>query len=139
MLVNGASHKKYDSILINVDYPFPSDFPGGHANLRSFNLPEGDYYLVPKPVNWILRTRRAPIYRFRVIGGAVSYVGSLYFSGASINLVDGNSSRDIDLFLRRNPELKRSSVGEDLMRFDSEYSIDDPNRFEVKGVIFGSP
>lgn len=141
ILVNGESHKKYDSVLINFDYPFPSDFEGEHGNLRSLALPEGWYYLYPEVV--ATRTERAPLYRFRVKRGEIEYIGNLSLryrqSGREIHFSSAQRLRDIDLFLSKNRMISRNEIQTHYMEFDSEFSVKDPDGFKIKGVIFGQP
>jgi len=141
VLVNGESHKKYDSVLINFDYPFPSDFDGEHGNLRSITLPEGWYYLYPEVV--ATRTERAPLYKFYVKRGEVEYIGNLSLRygkyGREVHFSSAHRFRDVDLFSSKNKAISRNEIKTHYMEFDSEFSAKDPDGFKIKGIIFGQP
>jgi hypothetical protein len=137
-LVNGQSHKKYDSVIMNFDYPFPSDFSGEHGNLRSLILPEGWYYLFPEVVGTY--TKSAPIYKFYVKSGEITYIGNLTITPErKIIFSSIDRYRDINLFVSGNSKFPVEKIKTRYMEFDSQYSTHDPDRFKIKGVIWGAP
>ncbi|WP_159067930.1 hypothetical protein [Trinickia symbiotica] len=137
-LVNGESRKKYDQVLINLDYPFPSDFNGEHCNLRTLSLPAGTYYFVPHSGNAYFNVTKAPIYRFSVKNGQIAYLGELYLisEGRNFRLLfsTNHSEKDLDLFLSKNPGISRGNVVSRYMELDSQ-----PENFAIRGLIFGLP
>ncbi len=137
-LVNGESRKKYDQVLINLDYPFQSDFNGEHCNLRTLSLPAGTYYFVPHSGNAYFKVTKAPIYRFSVKNGEIAYLGGLYLisEGRNFRLLfsTNHSEKDFDLFLSKNPGISRDNIVSRYMELDSQ-----PENFVIRGLIFGLP
>ncbi len=137
-LVNGESRKKYDQVLINLDYPFPSDFQGEHCNLRTLSLPAGTYYFVPHSGNAYFVATKAPVYRFSVRNGEITYLGGLFLAsdtlGFKLSFSTYHSAKDLDLFLSKNPSVARTGIVIRYMEFDSQ-----PEAFVTKGMIFGLP
>jgi hypothetical protein len=109
-LVDGATHQKFGRVSINIDYPFASDFPSEHANVRSFTLPAGEYYLVPNGGGLYLCVYDYPVYKFVVKNAAISYVGNIYKSAYGLNWSDKYASRDIDFFKAKNKNLNSDSI-----------------------------
>jgi hypothetical protein len=137
-LINGDSHKRCDSVIMNFDYPFPSDFNDGHGNLRSLSLPEGWYYLYPEVTGTY--TKQAPIYKFYVKSGEILYIGNLsLLAGRRIVFSSAKRFRDIDLFLSKNTKITENGIRTRYMEFDSQYSIRNSDGFKIKGAIFGQP
>lgn len=137
-LVNGESRKKYDQVLINLDYPFPSDFDGEHCNLRTLSLPAGTYYFVPHSGNAYFEAIKIPIYRFSVKNGEITYLGGLYLvrdnSQFWLSFSKNHSAKDLDLFFSKNPGISRGDIVSRYMELDSQ-----PKYFPIQGTIFGLP
>ncbi|MHA6844258.1 hypothetical protein [Ralstonia syzygii] len=137
-LVNGESRKKYDQVLINLDYPFPSDFDGEHCNLRTLSLPVGTYYFVPHSGNAYFEATKAPIYRFSVNKGEIIYLGGLYLISEDwkflLSFSENHRAKDLDLFLSKNPGVSRNNIVSRYMELDSQ-----PKYFPIQGTIFGLP
>ena len=137
-LVNGESRKKYDQVLINLDYPFPSDFAGEHCNLRTLSLPAGTYYFVPHSGNAYFEAKKIPIYRFSVRNSEITYLGGLYLASENsrflLSFSEGHVTKDLDLFLSKNPGVRRNDIVTRYMELDSQ-----PESFPIQGTIFGLP
>ena len=83
-LVNGKTHKKYDGVVINIDYPFPSNFKTEHGHVVTLVLPAGEYYLIPRSGNPAFVMKNAPVYGFNVINGKVCYIGNFFLNGNAL-------------------------------------------------------
>lgn len=138
-LVDGESLKRYDKVIINLDYPFSSHFPGTHVHVRSLTLKPGLYYLVPVPGNPFFRTTRAPIYAFKALPGRVTYIGSVSLKNRSLLVTAAEQERDMSYFLARNPKLRGESIKTELMTVDRYIHPDTPTPLEVKGIIWEAP
>ena len=139
MLVDGASYKRYEKVLVNIDYPFPSQFPGEHGHVRSLSLKPGSYYLVPAPGNPFFVSTKAPIYTFSVTSGVVTYVGSLSLKSHVLTIDQSHQERDIRYFLDRNPKIRPDQVTTAVMRIYGYVSPGSPPPFEIKGTIWDAP
>jgi hypothetical protein len=133
-LVDGGSRKKYDKVIINIDYPFSSNFKNEHGHVRTLALPEGDYYLVPSSTNPYLVMTKAPVYKFRIINGRITYIGNFHLSGNMLSWAESKYKRDVDYFLQKNPSLSGSRI--DLQKIEV---ASDVSHFKTKGIILGLP
>ena len=133
-LVQGSSRKMYDKVVVNVDYPFKSHFPGEHGRVHTLQLPPGEYLFVPQVSNVYLVTTAAPIYRFTVGAGEATYIGNFWIADNQLTWSDAKSARDIDYFRSRNPALVSLPIVS--QRAEFAMTLD---RFESQGTIWGLP
>jgi hypothetical protein len=135
-LVEGASLKRYDKVVINIDSPFSSsNFPNEHGHVRTLALPEGEYYLMPSAVNPYEVMTKAPVYRFKIMNGHITYIGNFHLSATrSLSWADSKYKRDVDYFLQKNPNLSGSHI--DVQRVEV---ASDVSQFKTKGIIWGAP
>lgn len=133
-LVEGASRKRYDKVIINIDYPFSSNFPNEHGHVRTLALPEGDYYLMPSSGNPYFVITKAPVYRFKIINGRITYIGNFHLSGSVLSWSESKYKRDADYFLIKNPNLSGSRI--DLQRVEV---ASDVSQFKTRGIIWDLP
>jgi hypothetical protein len=133
-LVEGASRKKYDKVIINLDYPFSSNFPNEHGHVRILALPEGDYYLMPSSGNPYFVTTHAPVYRFKVVTGRITYIGNFHLAGNLLSWSGSKFQRDVDYFLKKNPNLSDSRIDVQKVEVASDVS-----KFPTKGIIWDAP
>ncbi len=134
-LVQGTSLKKYDKVIINIDYPFSSNFPNEHGHVRTLSLPEGDYYLMPSSVNPYFVTTRAPVFKFRATKDHITYIGNFHLSATpSLSWSDSKYKRDVDYFLQKNPNL--TSIRIDIKNPEPASNV---SQFKTKGIIWDLP
>jgi hypothetical protein len=138
-LVEAASMKRYDKVAMSIDYPFASDFPDMHANVRTLTLPPGKYYLVPHAGNPAMLTTRAPIYSFEVKANMIEYLGNIYLDGHFLALRNDFKERDIGFFVARNPALRDIPIEVDSLRIDRYLNDVNGATFNVQGVIWEAP
>ncbi len=79
--VEGASRKRYDKVMINIDYPIASNFPNEHGHVRTLALPEGDYYLLPDSGNPFVVMTKGAVYKFKVVNCHITYIGNFHLTG----------------------------------------------------------
>jgi hypothetical protein len=139
MLVDGESYKRYDKVIVNTDYPFSSHFAGEHGHVRSLSLKPGSYYLIPVSVNPFFVTTKAPIYKFAVAGGAVTYVGNVSLKNRVLTISESYQERDVKYFLDRNPKIGPEQVKKMMMKVDGYLTPGSPPPFTIKGVIWEAP
>ena len=141
MLVDGATHMKYDKVVIFLDpkLGLTYTFPETNGAVRSLTLPAGDYYLVPAPGNPMFYTTAAPIFRFTVAPGVVDYVGGLHLGHARLTIDNSHRQRDMAYFLGKNPALANAPVVESLIVVDRYETRESADKFEIKGTIWDAP
>jgi hypothetical protein len=133
-LVEGASRKKYDKVIINLDYPFSSDFPNEHGHVRTLALPEGEYYFLPRSGNPYFVMTKAPVYKFKVTNSRITYIGNFHLSGNLLSWSGSQYRRDVDYFVQKNPAM--ANVSAEPQRIEV---VSDVPQFEVKGIIWDVP
>ncbi len=134
-LVQGTSRKRYDKVVINIDYPFSSNFPNEHGHVRTLALPEGEYYLMPTSANPYVVMKHAPVYRFKTTNGRITYIGNFHLSADRLLLwSDSKYKRDVDYFFQKNPNLSGSRI--DLQKAEI---ASDVSQFGIKGIIWDLP
>lgn len=104
-LVNGISRHKYGNVIVIIDAPFHSDFPGRHGNVRTLTLPAGEYYFVPSCVNPFMYMAKAPVYKFEVKAGTLEYIGNFSIVGNQLHWSNATFPRDLAFFKAKNPKL----------------------------------
>jgi hypothetical protein len=119
-LVQAETRKKYDKVVINIDYPFASHFPTQHGHVRSLTLPEGDYFLIARSGNPYFCLTKYPTYQFTVKKGTISYLGSFQLSSDQIRLTTSNQQRDLQYFLQRNPAIQRNDISDQSVILDAK-------------------
>jgi hypothetical protein len=141
MLVDGATHMKYDKVVIFMDpkLGLTYTFPETNSAVRSLTLPAGDYYLVPVPGNPMFYTTAAPIFKFTVAPGVVDYVGGVHVGHARLTVDNSHRQRDMDYFLGKNPALANAPVEESLIVVDRYETRDSADKFEIRGTIWDAP
>ena len=140
MLVEAASQKKYDKVVIFMDAKLgvTYNFPETNTAVRSLTLPAGDYYLVPVSGNPMMRTIKTPVFRFTVAPGSVQYLGTVRIAQARLTLESDHRARDLDFFLGKNPALRSAPVETSPLAFD-RYLAPGGDQFEIKGTIWDVP
>jgi hypothetical protein len=138
-LVQAESRKVYDKVIVNIDYPFTSDFPDRHGHVRSLTLPAGRYFLIPKSGNPAFCLTSYPTYEFSVEPGGITYIGSFQISANRLKWDATSQNRDIDYFLRKNPALVTHTIEKQSVNIGT-VQIDncDSNTF-MRGIIWDSP
>jgi hypothetical protein len=136
-LVEGASRKRYDKVMINIDYPFASNFPNEHGHVRALALPAGDYYLLPDSGNPYVVMKKGAVYKFKVINGHITYIGNFYLSGnlLSWSFSESKYKRDVNYFLLKNPNLSGGRIESQRV----EIAPEDVSEFRTKGIIWDLP
>ncbi|MBB3177939.1 hypothetical protein [Variovorax sp. Sphag1AA] len=135
-LVNGISKKWYDKVIISFSYPLESHFKESYGRVRSLTLPPGKYYLIPWGANPYFQTTGAPLFTFEVVGGRVTYIGSLFYDSGRITLQDFNRARDVRYFSEKNPGFNVSAV--DIALIQKVGYLTAPSSF-MKGIIWDAP
>lgn len=141
MLVDGATHMKYDKVVIFMDAKLglTYTFPETNSTVRSLTLPAGDYNLMPVPGNPMFRTVAAPVFKFTVAPGVVEYVGGVHLGHARLTVDNGHRQRDMDYFLAQNPALATAPVVASPMVVDRYLAPGSDATFEIKGTLWDSP
>lgn len=134
ILVEGTSRKKYNSVNINIDYPFSSNFHNEHGHVRTLALPEGEYFLMPNSANPYVVTTKAPVYRFKIAKSRITYIGHFHLSGNSLSWAESKYKRDVDYFLQKNPNLSGTRINPQRVEVASDVS-----EFKTKGIIWDLP
>jgi hypothetical protein len=138
-LVQGSTLRKYDKVVINLNYPFS----GSQFHVRSLLLPEGYYYLQPLSLNPQFVVTNAPIYRFTVRAGRATHIGNFHLSLPHVSRVresrktQGRLSwsgetyaRDVEYFKARNPEFRNRGFDRQAVSIGPPYSS-----FKTQGAI----
>jgi hypothetical protein len=134
-LVEGSSFRKYDKVIINIDYPlFSSHFGNLHGHARSLVLPAGDYYFRPSSGNPYFIVTEAPIYKFKVSEGHISYLGNVHLSGNHLQFSTNFYDRDVAFFQRKNPDLSTVSITRSPLENGPKFS-----EFRISGIIWDAP
>jgi hypothetical protein len=133
-LVQGSSRRKYDKVMINIDYPFASNFPTEHGHVRTLALPEGEYYLVPDVSNPFAVTTKGRIYGFKVINGRITYIGNFHLSGNLLSWSESKYKRDVDYFLQKNPGMTNIPIERQEVK-----NAGDISQFRFGGIIWDLP
>ncbi len=136
-LVEGASRKRYDKVMINIDYPFASNFPNEHGHVRTLALPEGDYYLLTDSGNPFVVMTKGPVYKFKVINGRITYIGNFRLTGNQLLWSSSESKykRDVDYFRQKNPNLSGIRIDTQSV----EKAPEDVSKFRTNGIIWDLP
>ena len=141
LLFEGSSRKRYNKVVINIDYPFHSHFANEHGHVRTLLLPAGDYYLLPEIANpYVWRTdpynptRHDPVYKFTVQSNRVAYIGNFWSSGHHLSWSDLKLSRDKSYFLQKNPGMVSIPIEP-----QKPEVVSDVLSFGGKGIIWSLP
>jgi hypothetical protein len=132
-LVEGASRKMHDKVIVNIDYPFESAFPDEHGHVRTLVLPTGEYFLVPEtPFAAAVPVR--PVFRFTVRSGAATYIGNFSLSDNRLSWSASKFLRDRDYFIQKNAAMKEGSIEPQTAEI-----VSDTSTFVVRGILWGVP
>jgi hypothetical protein len=138
-LVQAATRKRYDRVVINIDYPFKSHFPSEHAHVRSLTLPAGDYYFIPYGDNAIFCLVKYPTYGFSVEAGSIAYLGAFRLSSNALTVSSYRRERDVAYFVDRNPSLRSEEIKPEALVI-GDRSVDSCDADEsVDGIIWNLP
>ncbi len=141
MLVEGASQKKYDKVVIFMDAKLglTYTYPETNTTVRSLTLPAGDYYLVAVPGNPMMRTVKTPVFKFSVAPGSVQYLGTVHLGQSRLTLQADHRDRDMAYFLDKNPALRGVPVAASPFSVDRYLAPESGDTFEIKGTIWDAP
>jgi len=134
MLVNGNSLKWYDRVILDINFPKKFHFEEVNGQVRSLELPVGEYYFTVSSGNPYLDMVEAPVYRFMVKENEISYLGEYFVSGSYITWSIDQLKRDMSFFIANNPSLAEIPVN--VQNTTTDILHED---FETKGIIFGMP
>lgn len=138
-LVQAETRKRYDRVIINIDYPFTSNFASEHGHVRTLTLPEGDYFLVPNSGNPAFCLTKYPTFRFTVKRGVITYIGSFQLSSNHLVQSNLNQQRDVQYFRKKNPGLASQDIFfQNLIVSAEKFDICAGSSF-VKGIIWELP
>jgi hypothetical protein len=133
-LVEGTSQKKYDKVIINIDYPVSSYFPNEHGHVRTLALSEGEYYLLPRSGNPDFVMTKSPVYKFRVANNRITYIGNFQLYGNLLSWSESKYRRDVDYFVQKNPAMASIPVEPQKIEI-----VSDVSQFKIKGIIWDVP
>lgn len=133
-LVNGDSLKWYDRVMLDIDFPKTFHFKEVNGQVRSLELPAGEYYFTVASGNPYLDMVKAPVYKFMVKEKEISYIGEYFVSGNHIIWSTDQLKRDMSFFIANNPSLAEVPVN--VQNTTTDILHED---FQTNGIIFSMP